>query len=233
MPYIHFDSGLPDAAIGLWHVVEDEAFFLERLTLYSRELKRVDGISHPQKRLEWLSSRLCLKELLKINHQVESLNEHNGKPFLSDNSHRISYTHSANYAAAIASSTREVAIDIEALSRKRNYATKRLFMNEAEKVHFEGDFDHNLFLLVWSAKESLFKIVGQRGVSLRQHIAVDLDNFQLAENGTLLGTVKKDNLEKQFTVYYAIRPDFVLTYTFDGLPELEFQEELLYGEEIG
>jgi 4'-phosphopantetheinyl transferase len=225
MPFMVHPAQLPDVAIGLWKIEEEEDFFLDRLSLYAREWERFNAISHPQKRLEWLSSRLCLKELLKIDQPVESLNQLSGRPYLTDNSHHISYTHSSQYAAAIASSSSQVAIDIEARDRDRNLETRRLFMNAKEMAIFANHPDELLFLTLWSAKETLFKIVGKKGISLRQHIAVDIENFDGAPNGTLNGTVSKGKLEKQFEVHYAIRPDYVLTYTHDGMPAFGFWEE--------
>ncbi len=225
MPFINYVSLLPDTAIGLWRIEEDEQFFTERLNLYERELERLSSIKHPQKRLEWLSSRLCLKELLKIDQPVESLNQWNGKPYLSDNSHHISYTHSENYAAVIASSAGSVAIDIEARAKTRNPETRRLFMNPAENTIYENDPDEMLFLTLWSAKETLFKIVGQKGISLRKHIAIDIQHFENKNNGMLTGTVLKDDLEHLYNVYYEICPDFVLTYTNNGLSAIGHWEE--------
>jgi phosphopantetheinyl transferase len=172
---------------------------------------------------------LCLKELLKLNHKVESLNQDSGKPYLTDNSHRISYTHSGNYAAAIASTVFDVAIDIEARGKNRNPATRRLFMNPAENSYFEEKRDMLFFLVLWSAKESLFKIVGRKGVSLRQHISIDLENFPTKPNGKLSGIVKKDDLEKSYDIQYAIHPEFVLTYIVDSLQEVQYFSEELYG----
>lgn len=225
MPFISYESLLPDTAIGLWRIEEDESFFIERLNLFERELERLDAIKHPQKRLEWLSSRLCLKELLKIDQPVESLNQWNGKPYLTDNSHHISYTHSENYAAAIASSIGGVAIDIEARSKKRNLETRRLFMNPEEKAIFEADPDELLFLTLWSAKETLFKIVGQKGVSLRKDISLNISDFDGKNNGMLSGTVFKDGLEHVYHVYYEICSDFILTYSNDGLSAIGHWEE--------
>jgi phosphopantetheinyl transferase len=225
MPFISYDSLLPDTAIGLWRIEEPEEFFIERLNLYERELERLNSIKHPQKRLEWLSSRLCLKELLKIDQPVESLNQWNGKPYLSDNSHQISYTHSENYAAVIASSTGAVAIDIEARAKKRNPETRRLFMNPDEKSLYESNPDLLLFLTLWSAKETLYKIVGQKGISLRKDIALDMHSFGGKNNGILSGTVLKDDLEHVYHVYYEICSDFVLTYSNDGLSAIGLWEE--------
>ena len=98
MPFLHFDTDNSDLNIGLWRVEETEMFFLTRLKLFEHEWQKLSTISHPQKRLEWLSSRLCLKEILKISNQdqVQSLNKPTGKPYLSSESHAISYSLKGN-----------------------------------------------------------------------------------------------------------------------------------------
>lgn len=220
MPFETLPCLLPHTHLGLWRLAEgeDEAFFLKRLTLYRNEQQRLASIRHPQKRLEWLSSRLCLKALLPPIGAVESLNHPSGKPYLSTRTHFISYTHSHNLACAIASTEYEVSVDIEFLGRKRNKETRHLFLNKAEIAFLaeKGEPDA-LFLLLWSAKEALYKAIGEKGVSLRHHLSLDLNENCLGPNGMIPGYVQTPEIEKAFYVYYAIYPDFVLTYTADGL----------------
>lgn len=216
MPLIPLHSRISDTVLGAWHIDEDELYFLERVKLYENEWSRLARINHPQRRLEWLSSRLCLKELLKIaNHtRVESLNTSSGKPYLSNNSHHISYTHSTQYSAAIASQGGEVGIDLEYLHRRRNQETRRLFMNEEEMLHFDRRPSFELFILVWSAKESLYKILGQ-GHAFKHDMVMDLENFELADNGTLIATVKTKGSFQNYAVHYILHADYILTYTAD------------------
>ncbi|MEM7373220.1 MAG: 4'-phosphopantetheinyl transferase superfamily protein [Bacteroidota bacterium] len=216
MSFIPLSSQIPGVSIGAWHIEEEELFFLERVKLYENEWVRLGNIEHPQKRLEWLSSRLCLKELIKIrNHsRVESLNTQSGKPYLSTNSHFISYTHSTKYSAAIASTECEVGIDLEYLKRKRNFRTSYLWMNEAEVAFFEQHKSHELFLLMWSAKETLYKILGQ-GFAFKHNLFLDIENFELKRNGFLPASVQKDDFHKHYLISYQFCPEFVLTYTSD------------------
>lgn len=216
MPFIPLNSRIPDTTLGAWHIEEDELYFLERVKLYENEWARLARINHPQRRLEWLSSRLCLKELLKIaNHtRVESLNTSSGKPYLSDNSHHISYTHSTQYSAAIASQGVEVGIDLEYLHRRRNQQTRHLFMNEEEIHHFNNHPSFELFILVWSAKESLYKILGE-GHAFKHDMVMHLENFELADNGTLTATVKTSGVVQSYAVHYILHADYILTYTAD------------------
>ncbi|HHG86301.1 MAG TPA: 4'-phosphopantetheinyl transferase superfamily protein [Bacteroidetes bacterium] len=167
MPYRTLPNIDPKVSLGMWQVQEDEEYFLSRLNIYKNEKKILQGIRHPQKRLEWMSSRLCLKELLKIKHRVESLNETTGKPYLSDNSFHISYSHSNMYSGAIASPCYPVSIDLEDLSKVRNPKTSYLFMHPVELAHFESSGDSRVFFLIWSAKETLYKIYTERGIVIK------------------------------------------------------------------
>lgn len=218
MPFIPLESRMPDIDLGLWKIEEDELYFLERVKLYENEWTRLSDILHPQKRLEWLSSRLCLKELLKIaNHtRVESLNTVTGKPYLSNNSHYISYTHSDHYSAAIASTLGEVGIDIEYRKRRRNLRTRFLFLSEPELAAFDASPTFEHFLLAWSAKETLYKIVGQ-GFGFKEHIRLKMSGLQIGENGTLPAIVEKDGIQQHYEVHYVVHPDFILTYARDRL----------------
>lgn len=223
MPLIPLRSIIPKILLGVWEVVEEEMFFLTRLKMYEHEWCRLEKIVHPKKRLEWLSSRLIIKELLQISHddRVESLNEESGRPYLSNRSHFISYTHSDRYSAAIACLDKEVGIDIEYLKRKRNPETRTLFMNDEEIAWYEANPEPENFILIWSAKETLYKIVSKRGISFRENIAVNVENFSTNQNGMLVGTVKKDDFLSKFTVHYEIYPEFVLTYTVSSVPAIQ------------
>jgi 4'-phosphopantetheinyl transferase len=220
MPFIPLRSTISDVSLGVWKIEEPEIFFLERVKLYENEWLRLSKIKHPQKRLEWLSSRLCLKELLKINNhiRVESLNNTNGKPYLTNNPHYISYTHSNFYSAAIASRSFEVGIDIEYLKHKRNLRTRFLFMNEKELAVFDATPEFELFLLIWSAKETIYKLYGQ-GVAFKENILIDFENFQFSKQGILPVVVEKEDHRREFTIHFTIEDEFLLTYGHDLLPQ--------------
>ncbi|MDP5168717.1 MAG: 4'-phosphopantetheinyl transferase superfamily protein [Bacteroidia bacterium] len=220
MPFLTIDTVLPDVQLGVWQITEDELFFLERVKLYENEWKRLARIAHPMKRLEWLSSRLCLKELLQISDfsHTESLNAITGKPYLSNDPHHISYTHSNHYSAAIASKGCEVGIDIEFLGRKRNPKTRFLWMNDQELAYYEQAPDSPFFILAWSAKETVYKLFGS-GVAFKHHIAIQVDDLTITDNGILHVFVNKEGFQKKYEIAYAIYPDFLLTYTGDCVLE--------------
>lgn len=218
MPIIQLEPADPDLSLALWHVEESETYFRERLNIYENEEAILAKISHPQKRLEWLSSRLCLKELLKIRHRVESLNENTGKPYLSDHSFNISYSHSNLYSGAIASEVVPVSIDLEDLSKKRNPETARLFMHPQELAHYHSTGDLNVFFLIWSAKETLYKMYAKRGIAFKDNLLINPDLLPLQEAGIVPGILKTNEYTKTYPIHYHFFPGVLLTYTFgDGL----------------
>lgn len=217
MPYLPLQQIHPDVILGMWRVEESEAYFLSRLNIYENEERILESITHPDKRLEWLSSRLCLKRLLHISHKVESLNENTGKPYLSDNSFNISYTHSNLYSGAIASDKTAVAMDLENLEKERNLETRRMFMSKDEHVLFdESGQDTRLFFLIWSAKETLYKIYGKQGIAFRDNLSIVPPSTGLEQKGQVKGIIRENGFEKEYDVHYQFFPDILLTFTYDS-----------------
>ena len=214
MPFLQYNTKAEDVHAGLWRLEEDEMFFHTRLKLYEHEWEKLATIRHPQKRLEWLSSRLCMKELLKISHtdRIESLSQQNGKPYLSNNSHFICYTHSQRYAGAIASPNREVGIDLEDMIRRRNTNTRNLFMDEKELCFYESNPSTELFLIIWSIKETVYKLWSQKGLSFKEGIHLNFSSFSFEQKGEIPVEIHKDNEQQAYNAYYEIFPEFVLTY---------------------
>ena len=214
MPFLAYNTEYHDVNAGIWRLEEDEMYFHTRLKLYEHEWEKLATIRHPQKRLEWLSSRLCMKELLKISHtdRIESLNNHNGKPYLSNNSHFICYTHSQRYAAAIASPSREVGIDLEDLIRRRNPNTRRLFMDEVELAIYESEPSTELFLVIWSIKETIYKLYSEKGLSFKEDIHLQLQNHSFSQKGNIAVRIQKDADYREYNAFYEVFPEFVITY---------------------
>jgi 4'-phosphopantetheinyl transferase EntD len=217
MPFIPLPNAGENVFLGMWRVEEPEAYFRGRLNIYENEQRILESISHPQKRLEWLSSRLCLKELLKINHKVESLNAPTGAPYLSDHSFKISYSHSNMYSGAIASTGCQVSMDLEDLSKQRNLRTRFLFMHPDELSYFDETQDMRVFFLIWSAKETLYKIYTKKGVVFKENLLINQERAKLEESGTVSGILIADGIEKVYTIHYRFFPGVLLTYTFDAV----------------
>src|SRR5579863_6396915 len=92
--------------LGIWHITEDEDFFLLRVPL-----KR--DVSHVQKRLQHLAGRFLLTELFPDFPLEEILIADTRKPYLEDEKYHFSISHFGDYAAAMVSRTCRVGVDVE------------------------------------------------------------------------------------------------------------------------
>ena len=94
------------------------------------------------------------------------------------------------------------------------YASLHPLSNEEELAFFEAHPTQETFLLLWSAKETLYKIVGQ-GFAFKHNLALFPEGVDLSSNGTLPAFVQKDDFAQEFEVHFQVHPEFILTYTVE------------------
>jgi phosphopantetheinyl transferase len=153
---------------GLWHIEENEDFFLNRVPVPGQ-------VSHPHKRLQHLAGRYLLPILFDDFPLNEILIADTRKPYLPDEQYHFSISHCGQYAAAIASSTHRVGIDIEIPTLKvLRIAHKFLNQRETELINQTGSTEELLQMttLFWSCKEALFKWNSAAGVDFSDHLRI-------------------------------------------------------------
>ncbi len=152
------------AKILLWKYEEGESFDARAL-IEEENYERINAY-HPKKLLETLMVRRILKDELP-NHKILYLER---KPFLMPRDFEISITNSYPFAA-LALSKQEIGIDIERfnpkflkLQDKFVYPEERSFIPKGEEVEY--------LTIIWSVKESLYKIHHAKHWSLKKHYEV-------------------------------------------------------------
>ena len=91
---------------------------------------------------------------------------------LSFNGSYISITHSHNFTGIIVSETDEVGIDIEMQRDKILNIAHKFTPIEEYKTLANAEAIIRKLTIVWGAKESLYKIYAQQGLSFLRHINV-------------------------------------------------------------
>ncbi|MFC3417755.1 4'-phosphopantetheinyl transferase family protein [Algoriphagus hitonicola] len=190
-------------------IIEDQPE--EKLDFLSfREKLSLCNISHAEKRKEWATSRLAIKDALDsfdIPYPGYFKDEH-GKSQSMNGRGFVSLTHTAGMAAAIFHQDNPVGIDMD-LIRDKIVNIGFRFLDSSEVDFLEKDPLH--YTLAWSAKESIFKCQGKRGVSFRENIL--LEPFEKDSKviwGKIYGT---DHDDHHFQVRNRIMDQTVLTYT--------------------
>ena len=163
----------------LWEVTEEEKELARGIELTTYCQDRLDGMKSEMHRRAFLSIR-HLMALAGYKDKQLFYNEF-GKPFLIDGTH-ISISHSHNVTGIIVSKDHKVGIDIEKQREKiLRIAHKFTPLQEYRTI---ANTDALILKLtqVWCAKESLYKIYAQPGLSFLNHIVVN--DFGLGDGKT-------------------------------------------------
>jgi 4'-phosphopantetheinyl transferase len=189
MPLVHSEKINHTCILLVWKLTESETDLLEQLQCNYND-RDLQQITHPQKRREWLSSRLLVKSLTELLGLVYSgtYKDAHGKLFLINHDAEISITHSLDYVAGIIHETKEVGIDMEAISPKLQ-RTARKYLEDAEYDHAQGDL--KILAMYWCAKEAIYKLHGKNKVSFKDNIRiVPFHSEQNELGGKIIGIPK-------------------------------------------
>jgi phosphopantetheinyl transferase len=172
MPLVYQQNINLTTKLGVWHIAEDEGFFIERVPL-QRE------ITHPHKRLQHLAGRYLLTELFPDfpYHLIRIADTR--KPFIENDSYHFSISHCSDYAAVVVSTANRVGVDIERFTAKVE-RVKHKFLSDAEfdmlvgitKLNTAVSLQH-LLTAAWSIKESLYKWYGSGEIDFKEHLLIN------------------------------------------------------------
>jgi phosphopantetheinyl transferase len=190
--------------LAVWHIREDEAFFLEKVPL-SRK------ITHPHKRLQHLAGRYLLQHLFPEFpiHLVQIADTR--KPFLSNESHHFSISHCGDYAAVIVSTDNRVGIDIE-LHSDRIFSLQHKFLSEKETA-LGNDIGAVFPTLIWSAKEAMYKWYSLGEIDFQAHLQILSVSCKTNALGKIDALVCKEELV-YLHLPFVIWNDLVLTWVY-------------------
>jgi len=204
----------------VWEVIEDELTLLEKVSLHESERHSLSLIHNAGRRLEWLAVRALLKEFYPSGTSIDYLE--NGKPVLVNHTDKISISHSGNMVAIAVHSNRNPGIDIEML-HPRIFKIAARFLNELEKTHLGPHPSVEQLTIIWGAKEVLFKIYEQGGVSFKNDFSIS--PFTLSSKGILEGVIYKNSTLSIPMEYMKIK-DFILVQTNYSYRDFEKKSEL-------
>lgn len=207
MPLVYQQNINAVTKIAVWHITEDEDFFLKEVPL-QRE------ISHRHKRLQHLAGRLLLKEMFPGFPVKLILIADTKKPFLENEPFHFSISHCGDYAAALVSKTSRVGVDVELLNdRIDRIQHKFMYAAEVKRLHALCAMPLLQSLtLYWSVKESVFKWWGSGEVDFKKDIVIK-SITGLPEQGTVHCIFKK---EFELDVHYLFFSQNYLTWVLTG-----------------
>ena len=201
-----------ESHILLWKIEEDAQYYIERLKLTSYDYAELDKFLVEKRKLQWYASRHTLKQILQTEEVVHLHKNEQGKPFIHGSELHLSLSHTNEITAAIANHHHKVGIDIEHIKEKvKRVSHKFTTAHELQYMTVENEVAY--LITIWSAKESLYKLYGNKKLDFIEHIK--LEPFYLQQEGVIQGRIIKETFLKDLVVHYRIIGDHVLTYVED------------------
>jgi len=214
--------------LGLWHLTETPASLWPQLADTPAYVPLLPARADGPRQAQWLAGRVLVQQLAKSLGQPLLLlqNEASGRPFLVDTgpASAVSLSHSGHWVAALlAPAGTALGIDVE-MVRDKAQRIARKFLNTEELTtieHFtipEAAFPHSpteLYSLLWSAKETLYKLANQCGIIFRQNLLLDLPASPWPAVGTLPARLQLAGCNSRHHICY-LQPaaGYVLTYCY-------------------
>lgn len=196
------------SVLGVWKIEEDINTLYDSIVLDSEEKKKYKGFRSNSRKLEFLSVRKLLSELL--GDEARIVYNKNNKPFLKDGSHFISISHSYHLTAILLSTNEKVGIDLEYMSSNIS-AFSFKFMNRKEKVVKDTEQRKYQLYIYWCAKEALYKICDKEGISIRNNITIE--PFKIKDSGELRGKVHSEKIRESFDLFYTRYDNYAIVWT--------------------
>ena len=200
----------PSSQILVWDITESFEELFGQVQLNEKSLERLNGMKSQLHQRAFLSVRKLLQEM--GYNDFDLFYDKSGKPHLKDGNH-ISISHSHEFSTIIIS-TQKAGIDIE-MQRDKILRIADKFVNNQELQRLKS-FDNQDFIkkltVKWGAKEAIFKIRNEKGISFKDHIQVN--PFEIRDKKTT-AVLKIENTKQQFYINFEEIEDFTLVYAFE------------------
>lgn len=189
----------------IWEVTESVAELMQLIPHFERYQNEFEQLKTIKRQLEFLAARVAFQQLVGTHETITYTAE--GKPLCKSNNYQLSITHTQKWVAVLIHPTLEVGIDIEAPSdRFAKLYTRFLTPNEQQNLVDLSDLRR--VQLAWSAKETLYKIIGMDAVDFATQL--EIHNFELATQGQFKGSHVPTGYN--FILNYIIYEHFNLVY---------------------
>ena len=230
MPLHSLQSLSPTAVLGLWHLTETPAMLWDALPNAASYQRLVPETANTTRQAQWLAGRRLIHTLLTElpvppPAHTTVLNGATGRPWLTGETARtaglaVSLSHSGAWVAAVLAQGGRVGVDIELIRDKaQRLASKFLGPTEwaAAQAATQGalpEVAHAHYTLLWSAKETLYKLAVQRGIIFKKQLLLSPCTHQ--ESGEIPATLIRDEVQTRHSVCYRQpAPGYVLTYCYE------------------
>jgi 4'-phosphopantetheinyl transferase len=196
-----------DCLLGVWDIQEDFDTLFSKVSLNTEELDTLNSFLNYQRKLEWLSVRVLVNELAGKDCRI--VYNAQRKPFLSDNSHNISISHSKNLTSILISKNKRVGLDLEFMSHQIDHVAQK-FINDKEVITTDPELKRLHLYIHWCAKEALYKICDKQDINFKQNLTIT--PFNIKYEGNLKGLVHNSLENDYYNMSFFLIDGYVLVW---------------------
>ena len=192
--------------IYIWKITESLDQLTSEVTLHEKSQLRVKSMKSELHRRGFLSVRKLLEHCGYTDFDLYY--DQFGKPNLHDG-RQISITHSHEFSAIVLSDS-DMGIDLEKRREKIKIIANK-FTAPTEELYLDtksADYISKL-TVIWGAKESIFKIRNEIGISFKDHVAIL--PFEISD-GKATAILTFNEVETNFKIYFQEIENFMLVY---------------------
>ena len=205
---IHFNK---NTQILVWKITESYQELFASVIVNPTNLIRLGKMKSELHQRAFLSVRRLFQE---IGHtDLDLYYDAFGKPHIKGEKH-ISITHSHEFSAIIISDE-FVGIDME-LQRDKIMRIADKFVDEEFQYLDQNNKEEYIkkLTVIWGAKEAIFKIRNEKGISFKHHIKV---KPFLLTGGQIIAELHFQNIVQEFELFYEEIEGFGLVYAFEKI----------------
>lgn len=193
----------------IWKITESFNELNQQVVLNESNQLRLNGMKSEMHQRAFLSVRKLLQETGHTD--LDLYYDEFGKPHLHGEKH-ISITHSHNFSAIIISDE-TVGIDIELQREKIIRIADKFCDSEFQFLNQNSEEYIRKLTVIWGAKEAIFKIRNEKGISFKEHINVQSFEINSKQHKAELHF---NNLIVGFNIHSEEIEDFTLVYAFEN-----------------
>lgn len=210
MPLHHVIDHNETIQIYIWKITESYDALFSEVELNEKNQQRLQNMKSEMHRRGFLSVR----KLLQYNgySDFDLYYDETGKPHLHDGRH-ISITHSHEFSAIVLSDS-NIGIDME-MQREKIRIIADKFTAPLEETYLDRNSEDYISKLtvIWGAKEAIFKVRNEIGISFKDHIRVL--PFEI-NSGKATAILDFNATETMFFVYFEEIENFTLVYVIES-----------------
>jgi phosphopantetheinyl transferase len=201
MPFLKDFIINENTRIKLWKVSVGE---LKKLKLNKYDRVILESKKTDLSKEQFLSVRKLL-ELENPNFKIRY--DKSGRPSINSKLN-ISISHSKELAGIVLSNSSKIGIDVQ-VSESKILNIPNKFLNDSEILNTEYDVDN--LIMIWTAKESIYKALGINGASFSENIIIDriIEKEKKGE-----GHYVKGNKKIKFILNFFFLDNYTICYAY-------------------